>query len=1285
MRTTELLARYASRHDAEAFAELVREYKSMVLATCRRRLRSTADVDDAVQETFLKLARGAGTIRVNVAAWLHRCAVNVSMDLNRRAETRTRHESAAAIAPTDGRTDAQRELAALREQLDAALEAIDEGPRELILQRYFVGRSQVDLAAEAGVSPSALSQRLEKAIEALRAQLHKAGIPSVLMLGSNSELIALLEAEHASAVVSQELATSLNSIGVAGLGAAKPVGLILAACIGFLLILGVGIWLADGLGNGNAPAAHTTPTSRSTGGAGMVAGAIVDPNWQAPAELADAALFGRVTDETGMPIANATIDLNGGPSTTSDSEGRYRIRSISNEADFLASVSAEGYVPIRPFSVGPDAALRLKPNGRVQRNWVLQRGVAVKVHVIDGAGEPLESLRVECAPADMDSFARNAMSEQVSLDEVGSGTLYLPPSRKPYVVMATAAGRAPAMLRFTPESIDEPLELTVTLDEGIAVEGVALCNDGKPATGWSISARPVGWNDSSYPIPWAPIDQDGRFSIPHASAGPHHLSITIPDGNGMSHSRPIGTFAFVADGPALEVAVPMKSPGSLTTIKGTIHWIGDPRNDSVAYGVSIEAQRLDSRRDHYSTLLRGEAPAEDFTINNVEPGEYRITVSGVTFGRVTLDRVTVPGELPPIEIKVAGKPKLAGTVRDAVTRKPAANFAYRLRKLQTLGDGPNYSQSSDWVQVNDEDGKFNVDLVGPGEYQVQVSAADRAWVWSEPFRAEAQGATVALEISLTEGGTLRGVITDHARKPLAGAKVIPLSYAQSSSLVRGAVRFDGEAGAVSTNEAGVYELHHLPVGKETLKIVHPDYAPLQIADIEVVDGTTRDAPAIALTPGGRVEGVVYNHDGSVAPGVNLYFRDRSGYGGNGGQKAGTVATTTTDSDGRFAVDHLAEQTLYVSLGDDRWGQPGVLRRVVRPQEGKTATLNFGGAATVTGRIVAGAAAKANAKLALSSGDRYFGAFYAQCATDAEGRFTLRGIPPGRYVLYAEGPADRIQLRELNVANDTLDLGDVSDDRGRVTLTVHADDPKDLDTIESIDLASDEQATGWSPSFANFRREGDRWTCDDVPSGKRYASVRLKHGQLGGRLAIDRAVGQEAMSLTLRLPKRSATLRYAPATQPSQFWAQLEDADGGAWGAVAGDKPLEVKLPPGTFHFVDPMTSVKLPLPPITLREGETIEFTPPIDRLSPRNRTRIWLWTIEGAHLTDVTAALLDSSGMTVTPQIARGQEQLSYALAPGRYTLKIDQPGKPAFERSIEVPTTEKKVSEHLVNVVVP
>lgn len=83
LRDADALARYASKRDPRAFEVLVLRYQAMVVHTCRRVMTSQADAEDGAQETFLKLARRAGEIRSNVAAWLFACALRTKASFPR--------------------------------------------------------------------------------------------------------------------------------------------------------------------------------------------------------------------------------------------------------------------------------------------------------------------------------------------------------------------------------------------------------------------------------------------------------------------------------------------------------------------------------------------------------------------------------------------------------------------------------------------------------------------------------------------------------------------------------------------------------------------------------------------------------------------------------------------------------------------------------------------------------------------------------------------------------------------------------------------------------------------------------------------------------------------------------------------------------------------------------------------------------------------------------------------------------------------------------------------------
>src|SRR5215213_3178627 len=83
--------------DSEAFRALVERHSRAVFRLAHRMTGNASDAEDVVQETFLRAYKQLGRFesRANFSTWLHRIAVNCSIDLIRARP----HREAAHDAP----------------------------------------------------------------------------------------------------------------------------------------------------------------------------------------------------------------------------------------------------------------------------------------------------------------------------------------------------------------------------------------------------------------------------------------------------------------------------------------------------------------------------------------------------------------------------------------------------------------------------------------------------------------------------------------------------------------------------------------------------------------------------------------------------------------------------------------------------------------------------------------------------------------------------------------------------------------------------------------------------------------------------------------------------------------------------------------------------------------------------------------------------------------------------------------------------------------------------------
>src|SRR5262249_54569626 len=139
---SQLLERFVTRRDEEAFATLLERHGALVLGLCRRLLQHDQDAEDAFQATFLILARKAGSIRKReaLAAWLYEVAYRLAMRMRAAAVRQRGLERQTTHRP---QADPVSEAAwrELRPILDEELRRLPTKYRSSLILCYLEGRS----------------------------------------------------------------------------------------------------------------------------------------------------------------------------------------------------------------------------------------------------------------------------------------------------------------------------------------------------------------------------------------------------------------------------------------------------------------------------------------------------------------------------------------------------------------------------------------------------------------------------------------------------------------------------------------------------------------------------------------------------------------------------------------------------------------------------------------------------------------------------------------------------------------------------------------------------------------------------------------------------------------------------------------------------------------------------------------------------------------------------------------------------------------------------------------
>ena len=150
----ETFRNFVASGDGLAFERIVRRHERLVMGVCVRILGQRQAAEDAFQETFIALAKRAGTIRDagSLPGWLHRVASNEALRIRLQAQRRAAREAAVereSVIPAPVPED--RQVFAL---IDEALGELPDKYRMPLVLRYVEGLSTETAARQLGRHPN---------------------------------------------------------------------------------------------------------------------------------------------------------------------------------------------------------------------------------------------------------------------------------------------------------------------------------------------------------------------------------------------------------------------------------------------------------------------------------------------------------------------------------------------------------------------------------------------------------------------------------------------------------------------------------------------------------------------------------------------------------------------------------------------------------------------------------------------------------------------------------------------------------------------------------------------------------------------------------------------------------------------------------------------------------------------------------------------------------------------------------------------------------------------------